>query len=47
MRRKSWWREIVMVCGIGCMIVCGFLVGRDYFNAVMLEIEEESKDVHT
>jgi predicted negative regulator of RcsB-dependent stress response len=44
-RRKSWWREIVMICGVGVMIICGLLVGREYFNQVMTEIEEGSKDV--
>jgi len=39
-----WWRELIMWVGFGLLLLCGLLVGRDYFNRVCHEVFDGSPD---
>ena len=43
--KYSLWRDFVMWVGVGCLLVCGLIVGKQYFNKVLDEISDESKTI--
>lgn len=36
--KYSLWRDMVMGIGLACVMVAGWLVGKQYFNRVLNEI---------
>lgn len=40
----SGWREFIMSIGVLGLIICGFFVGRDYFNRTLEAIYEQGED---
>ena len=43
--KYSLWRDFVMWVGVGCLLGCGLIVGKQYFNKVLDEIESEAKTI--
>lgn len=39
------WREFIMWIGVGGMVICGLLVGRDYFNRTIESIHQPKESV--
>ena len=48
-KRYCWWRELIMWCGVCCLLIAGRLAGHAYANRIMHEIfdPEEAKRLNT